>query len=171
MTMIFVSNIWVIFLNKLNPLGVLFPCHDTNEWLDTGIVPALVSVFPAALSPPPSKQKTEALWECLHDTIWFQRLFSLTEMHWTDGVDFTKQLRSTSEPADFPKYSDSETSSFCLVVQTCTVNGHAMNDVIFWMTHIQPVPLSPLCAWYHQFHVVTVRFNIDLRFYLWDGEM
>ena len=41
--MMSVSNIRAVFLKKLNPLSVLFPCHDTNEYRDTGIVPALVS--------------------------------------------------------------------------------------------------------------------------------
>ena len=40
--MMFHSNIRDVFLNKLNPLCVLFPLHDTNEYCNTGIVPALV---------------------------------------------------------------------------------------------------------------------------------
>jgi hypothetical protein len=38
----FVSNIRAVFLKKLNQ-PVLFPCHDTNEYHDTGIVQALVA--------------------------------------------------------------------------------------------------------------------------------
>jgi hypothetical protein len=46
----FVSNITTVFLNNL--LRVLFPCHDTNEYRNTGIVQAL----PPFISPyyPPS---------------------------------------------------------------------------------------------------------------------
>jgi hypothetical protein len=40
--MMFVSNIKAVFLKKLKPLRVLFPCNDTNEYDDTGIVLALV---------------------------------------------------------------------------------------------------------------------------------
>ena len=36
----FVSNIRAVFLKKSNLLCVFFPCHDTNEYRDTGIVPA-----------------------------------------------------------------------------------------------------------------------------------
>jgi hypothetical protein len=39
--MMFVSNIWAVFLMKLNLLRVLFPCHDTKERYDTGIVPII----------------------------------------------------------------------------------------------------------------------------------
>jgi hypothetical protein len=38
--MMFVSGSGVL-LKKFNLLGVLFPCHYTNEYLNTGIVPAL----------------------------------------------------------------------------------------------------------------------------------
>lgn len=41
MTTMFVSNPRAVFLKKLNLLCVLFPCHNTNECCDTGIVPAL----------------------------------------------------------------------------------------------------------------------------------
>ena len=37
-----VSNIRAIFLKKLNQLSFLFPCHNTNEYRDNGIVPDLV---------------------------------------------------------------------------------------------------------------------------------
>ena len=40
----FVFNIRAVFLKKLNLLHVLFPYHDTNEYGETGILPALVSV-------------------------------------------------------------------------------------------------------------------------------
>ena len=39
----FVSNIRAVYLNELYPLRVLFPFHDTNEYDDTRIVPALVT--------------------------------------------------------------------------------------------------------------------------------
>jgi hypothetical protein len=39
----FVSNIRAVSLKKFNMLCVLFPCHNTNEYRDTGIVPALVT--------------------------------------------------------------------------------------------------------------------------------
>lgn len=37
--MLFVSNIMAVFLKKSNPLAVLFPCHDSNKYRNTGIVP------------------------------------------------------------------------------------------------------------------------------------
>ena len=39
--MMFVSNIRELFLKKLNPLRVLFPCHNTNDYGNTVITPAL----------------------------------------------------------------------------------------------------------------------------------
>ena len=40
--MMFDSNIRAVFLKRLTPLRVLFPCHDTNEYCDAGIVPDLL---------------------------------------------------------------------------------------------------------------------------------
>lgn len=43
--MMFVSNISAVFLKKFSPLRVLFPCYDTNEFCDIGVVPALISCY------------------------------------------------------------------------------------------------------------------------------
>jgi hypothetical protein len=37
----FVSNIRAVFSTKLMPVRVLFPCHYTNKYHDTGVFPAL----------------------------------------------------------------------------------------------------------------------------------
>lgn len=45
-TMMFVSNIRTVFIKKLHPFHVLFPCRDTKEYGGTGVVPALVLDLP-----------------------------------------------------------------------------------------------------------------------------
>ena len=43
----FVSNIRAVFLNKLYPLRVLVPFHDTSVCRDTIIIPALIKICPS----------------------------------------------------------------------------------------------------------------------------
>ena len=45
MTLDDIMFVRAVFLKKINPLCVLYPCHDTNEYCDTGIVPALIVVM------------------------------------------------------------------------------------------------------------------------------
>ena len=37
--MMFAPNTMAVFLKKFNLVCVWFPCHSTNEYRDTGIVP------------------------------------------------------------------------------------------------------------------------------------
>ena len=50
--MMFVSNSRAVFLKKFNHLCVLFPCHDTKEYSDTGMIAVLIHSMPAALMEP-----------------------------------------------------------------------------------------------------------------------